>query len=226
MASGELVGALRVNPLAGPSIAEIGYYVHSDRHRRSYATEATRIATDATLKHLDEIQHVEIRMDVANEPSAGVAAAARFVFDREIDRPIVAPAHTGRAQLWVMDRPDRVPGLRHADVLADDQQVCGARPGKAWAQGQPRPRSARLWPICGSACLGCGLSGVGLRQLVGISMRISTRRFFIRPSTVALEVIGNSSPRPIAVIRVGSMPCSTIRYSRTVAARRSLRSWL
>lgn len=104
VASGDLVGGLRVNPSRGPSTAEIGYYVHTDRHRRGYASAATRVAASATFEHLDWIQQVEVRMDVSNTPSIGVAAAAGFVFDREIDRPIMAPAHTGRAQVWIMAR--------------------------------------------------------------------------------------------------------------------------
>lgn len=105
-ASGGLVGGLRVNPSRGPSTAEIGYYVHTDRHRRGFASAATRVAAAAAFEHLDWIKRVEVRMDVANTPSIGVAAAAGFVFDREIDRPIAAPAHTGRAQVWTMDRSD------------------------------------------------------------------------------------------------------------------------
>lgn len=114
--SGDLVGGLRVNPLQGPATAEIGYYVHTDRHRRGYASEATRVAAASAFEHLDWIQQVEVHMDVANTPSIGVAAAAGFVFSHEIDRPIVAPAHTGRAMVWVMDRPHVPPNPGFREV--------------------------------------------------------------------------------------------------------------
>jgi len=100
--SAELVGGLRINPLAGPAIAEIGYWVRSDRHRRGYATRAVRAATAAVFNHLLGVEVVEIRMDIENGPSAGVARAAGFALDREIDREITAPGHTGRAFVWRM----------------------------------------------------------------------------------------------------------------------------
>lgn len=99
-----LVGGLRVNPAAGPGIAEIGYWVRSDRHRRGYASSAVVAAADAVFEHLRAIDAVEIRMDVANSASAGVARSARFERTGEIERPLVAPGHTGLAFVWTRQR--------------------------------------------------------------------------------------------------------------------------
>lgn len=101
----ELVGGLRLNALAGPSTAEIGYWIRSDRQRRGFATQATRVATAAAFSHLPHIDLVEIHMDLANKASARVAAAAGFSLERQISRAITAPGHTGCALIWARRRP-------------------------------------------------------------------------------------------------------------------------
>jgi RimJ/RimL family protein N-acetyltransferase len=106
--SGELVGGFRVNPLAGQNMAELGYWIRSDRHRRGYATCLVRAATNAVFEHLPEIDQIQVRMDRANGPSAGVARSAGLTLSDEVDRPIVAPGHTGRALVWIANRPPRV----------------------------------------------------------------------------------------------------------------------
>lgn len=50
----EIVGGLRLNPLAGIATAEIGYWIRSDCQRRGFATQATRAATAAAFSHLPQ----------------------------------------------------------------------------------------------------------------------------------------------------------------------------
>jgi RimJ/RimL family protein N-acetyltransferase len=101
---GELVGELRVNPRAGPRVAAIGYWVHSGHHRQEFATAATRASTTATFAHLPDIDRVEIHMDQANVASVGVARAVGYRLDREVDRDVLAPRHTGRGYVWATTR--------------------------------------------------------------------------------------------------------------------------
>ena len=67
--SNELVGGLRLNPLLAPGTAEIGYWVRSDRHRRGYATQAVRLATDTAFNHFDSLLKVEIHMECRSRES-------------------------------------------------------------------------------------------------------------------------------------------------------------
>ena len=102
--TGEVVGMLRVNPTSGPGEAEIGYWVRSDREGRGYATEATRAATTGTFAALSTIRVVRVAMDVANTRSAAVPRRLGFRLDHIEQRPIEAPGHSGRGQVWLMDR--------------------------------------------------------------------------------------------------------------------------
>jgi RimJ/RimL family protein N-acetyltransferase len=69
--SGELVGGAGLHP-TGPGIAEIGYWVRSDRTGNGYATAAARALTEAAFQHLPDVLWVVIRMDQANVASASV----------------------------------------------------------------------------------------------------------------------------------------------------------
>lgn len=105
--AGELVGSLRVNPLAAKGHAGIGYWIRSDRRGRGLASSATAAATASTLEHLAEIDVVEIHMDQANAASVGVARRAGFELVKEIDREVTAPGHTGRGFVWELTRLSR-----------------------------------------------------------------------------------------------------------------------
>jgi len=100
----DVVGGLRLNPSAAPDAAGIGYWVRSDRTGRGYATSATRAATTAAFEHLSHVERVYILMDQANLASVAVPTKLGFLLDREEDRPIEAPGHTGRGFIWVMTR--------------------------------------------------------------------------------------------------------------------------
>jgi RimJ/RimL family protein N-acetyltransferase len=98
----ELVGGLRLNPRAGENTAEIGYWVRSDRTGRGHATAATRGAATAAFAHLPHVDQLIVRMDAANVASAAIPRKLGFRLDHEEDRPLEAPAHTGRGYVWAM----------------------------------------------------------------------------------------------------------------------------
>jgi RimJ/RimL family protein N-acetyltransferase len=102
--TGVFVGAVRLNPLAGPRTAGIGYWVRSDRHRRGYASSATYAITTATFAWLPTIDRIEIHMDQANNASVAVARHVGFELEREVDRDILTPGHTGRGFVWSITR--------------------------------------------------------------------------------------------------------------------------
>jgi RimJ/RimL family protein N-acetyltransferase len=104
--SGELVGGAGLHP-RGPGIAEIGYWVRSDRTRKGYATAAARALTEAAFQHLPEVQRVIIRMDQANIASAAVPRKLGYRLEgEETGREIVTSGHTGKGWIWVRTRPE------------------------------------------------------------------------------------------------------------------------
>jgi RimJ/RimL family protein N-acetyltransferase len=103
--SGELVGGAGLHQRAGPTVVEIGYWVRTDRTGRGYATAAAGALTDAAFTHLAGIERVEIHMDQANLASAAVPRKLGYRLDREESREVLAPGHTGRGLVWVIDRP-------------------------------------------------------------------------------------------------------------------------
>lgn len=102
-ATDALVGAAGVRLLT-PGTAEIGSWVRTDRHRRGYATEATRVLTSAAFNYLPDIDVVEIHMDKANTASAAVAAKLGYRLDGEEQRDRLTPGHTGTGLIWSTDR--------------------------------------------------------------------------------------------------------------------------
>ncbi len=87
-----------------PVMAEIGYWVRTDRHRRGYATAAARALTTAAFDYLDGLDAVYITMDEANVGSAGVPAKLGYRLERTEARELLAPSHTGRGLRWIIER--------------------------------------------------------------------------------------------------------------------------
>ena len=101
-----IVGSCGLHFRRGPGVAEVGYWVRSDRQRRGYATAAARALTIAAFRHLDDVGAIHITMDKANTASAGVAAKLGYELGQEEDREVLAPGHTGRGLRWVVKRAD------------------------------------------------------------------------------------------------------------------------
>lgn len=103
---GAVVGGCGLHFRQGPGIGEIGYWVRTDRHRRGYATAAVRALTTAAFRYLGDVEEIQVTMDKANVPSAGVPARLGYKLLTEEDREVLAPGHTGRGLRWVVTRAD------------------------------------------------------------------------------------------------------------------------
>ena len=87
----------------GPGAVEIGYWVHSGFTGRGYATACARVLTQAGLA-LSDVARAEIHTDEANALSAAIPRRLGYRLDRVDELPPEAPAHSGRLQIWVMER--------------------------------------------------------------------------------------------------------------------------
>lgn len=88
----------------GPGVVELGYWVHVDFTGRGHATACARTLTQAGLA-LPGVTQVEIHTDEANAVSAAIPRRLGYRLDRVDELPPEAPAHSGRLQIWVMERP-------------------------------------------------------------------------------------------------------------------------
>jgi RimJ/RimL family protein N-acetyltransferase len=88
----------------GPGAVELGYWVHVDFTRRGYATACVRALTQAGLA-LAGVARIEIHTDEANAISAAIPRRLGYRLDRVDECPPELPAHSGRVQIWVMERP-------------------------------------------------------------------------------------------------------------------------
>lgn len=88
----------------GPGAVELGYWVHAAFTGRGYATACARALTQAGLA-LPGVTRVEIHTDEANAISAAIPRRLGYWMDRVDELPPEAPAHSGRQQIWVMERP-------------------------------------------------------------------------------------------------------------------------
>lgn len=103
--TGELVGGAGLHP-RGAGIAEIGYWVRSDRTGRGYATAAAGALAAAALEYLADVQRVLIRMDQANVASAAVPPKLGYtLLGEETLRDVVTSGHPGKGWIWADARP-------------------------------------------------------------------------------------------------------------------------
>ena len=107
-AGGELVGAFGLHDRRGPGILEIGYWVRSDRTGRGYATAAAGALTKVAFDRFPLIGRIEIRCDPANLASAAIPPKLGYRLDRIEAVEVEAEAQTGKQQVWVLDRDERV----------------------------------------------------------------------------------------------------------------------
>jgi RimJ/RimL family protein N-acetyltransferase len=98
-----VLGGCGLHRRHGPGVLEIGYWVHAAHTRRGLATAAAG-ALARTALAIPDVARVEIHCDVTNVPSAGVARRLGFRLDRVEDDAVRAPAETGRAMIWVLER--------------------------------------------------------------------------------------------------------------------------
>jgi RimJ/RimL family protein N-acetyltransferase len=87
-----------------PSAVELGYWVHVNFTGRGYAAACAKALTQAGLA-LPDVTRVEIRTDEANVISAAIPRCLGYQLDRVDELPPELPAHSGRLQIWGMERP-------------------------------------------------------------------------------------------------------------------------
>jgi RimJ/RimL family protein N-acetyltransferase len=99
---GIVIGACGLHFRSDPGVAEIGYWVSSDRTGAGVATAAARALTQVALG-LSEVNRIEIHCDADNGASRAVAAKAGYQLDRIELRPSTprAPAETDQLMIWV-----------------------------------------------------------------------------------------------------------------------------
>ena len=89
-----VVGGCGLHPRIGAGGLEIGFWVHPERTRRGYATEAARRLVAMAFAQ-PVIDRVEIHHDPANEASGRVAAALGFTL----------AAEDASERIWRVTRP-------------------------------------------------------------------------------------------------------------------------
>ena len=99
---GNAIGACGLHFRSDPGVAEIGYWVRSDRTGTGVATAAARALTQVALG-LSEVHRIEIHCDADNGASRAVAAKAGYRLDRIELRPSTprTPAETDQLMIWV-----------------------------------------------------------------------------------------------------------------------------
>jgi RimJ/RimL family protein N-acetyltransferase len=97
-----VIGACGLHFRSDPGVAEIGYWVRSDRTGSGVATSAAGALTRAALD-LSEVHRIEIHCDADNAASRAVAAKAGYLLERIELRPPSprTPAETEQLMIWV-----------------------------------------------------------------------------------------------------------------------------
>jgi RimJ/RimL family protein N-acetyltransferase len=106
---GGIAGAGGLHRRIGPGGLEIGYWIRPGFLRRGLATECARLMTDAAFT-LPGTTHVEIHHDRANVASGNVPRKLGFRLVAEVERAPEAPAETGVAWWWRVDRREWLDG--------------------------------------------------------------------------------------------------------------------
>jgi RimJ/RimL family protein N-acetyltransferase len=65
---------------------------------------AARALTSVAFERITWIRDIEIHMDSANLASAAIPPKIGYRLDREVDRDVSAPGHTGHGFVWSTDR--------------------------------------------------------------------------------------------------------------------------
>lgn len=95
-----VLGGCGVHARVGPGAVEIGYWLHVAATGRGLMTRVIGTLTDQVLA-LEGIERVEIHVDAANHPSAGVPRRLGYTLVEV--RPTVrpgGPAGSGQHQIW------------------------------------------------------------------------------------------------------------------------------
>ncbi|MFZ4585855.1 MAG: GNAT family N-acetyltransferase, partial [Acidimicrobiia bacterium] len=105
-----VLGGSGLHARAGPDELEVGYWVHSDHHRRGIALELSAALTDAGFAV--GCRNLLLACDVANTASEGVIRKLGYRYAEEVDGAAGALETTGRHKRfaiseaeWMLVRP-------------------------------------------------------------------------------------------------------------------------
>jgi RimJ/RimL family protein N-acetyltransferase len=100
--SDDVIGACGLHFRSDPGVAQIGYWVRTDRARSGVATAAAGALTRAALD-LTEVLRIEIHCDAENRASRAVARKIGYYLERIDPRPSSprAPGETDQLMIWV-----------------------------------------------------------------------------------------------------------------------------
>jgi RimJ/RimL family protein N-acetyltransferase len=99
--SGTVLGGIGFHVRNGPGVLEIVYWLAADQEGKGLMTEAAGALTRVAAG-VDGVTRVEIHCDVDNVRSAGVPRRLGYSLVEIRDAEPLAPAHTGRHQIWVL----------------------------------------------------------------------------------------------------------------------------
>ena len=99
-----VAGAAGLHRRRGPTVLEVGYWLHVDHTGRGYATELAAALTTVGL-HQPGIERIEIHHDQANLASRRVPERLGFHFVGEQSDGIRSPAEVGVDCTWVTTTP-------------------------------------------------------------------------------------------------------------------------
>jgi len=102
---GVIVGSTGLHRRRGPTVLEIGYWVHRDHTRKGIATELSAALTTAAFT-VPGIERVEIHHDKANEASGGIPRSLGYTRMDETQVAITSPGEVGVDCRWQMTRED------------------------------------------------------------------------------------------------------------------------
>lgn len=103
--AGRVAGSAGLVRRIGPGGLEIGYWIHVEQAGRGRATVAAATLTDVAFD-LPDVDHVEIRHDVANVASGRVPAQLGFRLVGDEPAEPTAPAEIGVTRVWRMRKAD------------------------------------------------------------------------------------------------------------------------
>ena len=102
LVDGAIAGGAGYHVRNGPGVLEIGYWLRAGCEGQGHMTRAARALTD-TAARVDGVTRVEIHCDPANVKSAAIPLRLGYSLVGERDAECLAPAHTGREQIWAID---------------------------------------------------------------------------------------------------------------------------
>jgi RimJ/RimL family protein N-acetyltransferase len=99
---GDLIGAAGFHVRNGPGVLEIGYWLRTDQEGRGVMTRVSQAMTDVA-RGVEGVTCVEIHVDPDNVRSSAIPRRLGYTLVELRDAERLAPAHTGKHEIWRLD---------------------------------------------------------------------------------------------------------------------------